>query len=300
MTRTKVHLVGMGLLGSLTAWMLDKYRIRFTWEDSNNDVNAWKACTGACYPSGDELDRRCYDQWQEWLRGETGPFPKFAMQTCAYWVDGQTKSLPHGLVQPVVVNQGPMRLVGRSFHIDAQRFVKHTREAFGLYRKNPLPLSTQLVSHGFHHRTTRYLWGWTRLVRLKIPANMWYYGRPCLYLRRNRFQFAYAFPKPYSRWWYAGSSLVNQLQPKSLNSTPRYDHWKEWFAELTDGQVRVTAEGEYMEGWRPVGESVSGHDAGAYDLEAKHGRVYFPPVPTGGFRHFPAVWEKVAALLELG
>lgn len=301
----RLHLSGMGVLGSLTAWQLHQRGIKFTWDDSEEKVNAWKASTGACYPSGGEVDTTSHAAWVQWVAD--GIYPKRAVEVCGYWVDTRTKSLPHGLVADVEREVGGVRLVGRSVHLNAQDLVVWTRSEFAESRQQsfkPQPGVTRLVSHGFSHRRARYLWGWTRLVRLKYPPAIALGGvRPSFYLRRNRFQFAYCYPQAHRPWWYAGSNLISQATPRSLGILPKYEAWKQRFEELTEGAVTVVEEGPMLEGWRPAkAGGLSGTEGYATDggsvLERDGRTIYYPVMASNGFRHFPHVWQQLAT--ELG
>jgi hypothetical protein len=244
------------------------------------------------------LDNECHQQWLEWAKGHPH------VQTCAYWVDNTHKTLPHGLKHEVDLAYKGIQHAGRSVHINAQAFVKQTRTDIEHLRAVPTKSKTLVISRGFHSGTLRYLWGWTRLVKIRYPKVVGSRGRPSFYLRKNRFQFAYAYPQPGTDWWYAGSNLVSQKSPKSLEIGPKYQSWKERFHELADGAAEVVAEGEMLEGWRPHGEDVtSGHEgykADAHELvESIKGGYRFAPMATNGFRHFPELWRQLSTVLGL-
>lgn len=295
-----IHLQGMGILGCLTALKLHQHGYEFTWEDNRSEVNAWRACTGACYPSGGVLDNRCHalyldPQWSAPLR----PY----LEECAYWVDTRTKSLPHSLVAEEEARVGGARLVGRSVHLNGQRLVEAVREEFAALEGSPPPGHVPVVSHGFHEGRARYLWGWTRLVKLAVHPDVLVHGRPSFYLRRNRFQFAYCYPVPRSDLWYAGSTLVHQVEAKDHDPRPYYDRWLGWFDEMAGEAAEVAEEGPYLTGWRPCGPKGASEgegyaaDRGRLLTETAHG-VRYPTLATGGFRHFPAVWEELYEYLQ--
>lgn len=298
-----IHLQGMGLLGSLTAWQLLKHRIPFEWSDNDQPTTAWRACTGACYPASGDVDSRCYRRWRLWASGRI--YPSDCLQSCAYWVDGTHKTLPHGLSAEVQAELGGMRLVGKSVHLNAQRLVAITRERFASIRSVcPTKAASRLiVSHGFSKRRARFLWGWTRLIRLTIPNEIAVHGRPSFYLRKNRFQFAYCYPQPGSDWWYAGSSLISQAEARSLHISDKYAAWKDRFSLLSGGLVGIKEEGQMIEGWRPAKagslSKLEGHKAESEPLLMRDGStIYYPALASNGFRHFPAVWDELAQ--ELG
>lgn len=298
-----IHLTGMGVLGCLTAWQLERCGVTFSWSDTRENINAWKASTGACYPSGGDLDTQCYNTWLTWVDQDI--YPSDIVEVCSYWVDGLTKSLPHGLNSTVKHCAGNMRLAGRSIHLDAQELVHRTREHFmDLEVTLPPKRCRRVTSHGHGVTLRRYLWGWTRLVKLQCDPSIVKHGRPSFYLRKNRFQFAYAYPKPHSEWWYAGTSLINQTIPKSLRVLPKYKAWKERFLELSNGLVKVVGEGDILQGWRPCVESGLSKTEG-YKRDRSmltiddDGTIHYPTLATGGFRHFPVVWLELSNLLGL-
>lgn len=301
-TVVDVHLTGMGLLGSLTAWQLKAHGLSFTWNDNDSPVTAWKACTGACYPASGKVDQRSYTQWQEWAQSEI--YPPHCLEECGYWVDSAHKSLPHGLEADVIDQLGPLRLVGTSVHVNAQALVDQTRERFAAQRTvRPCNAKFRVVSHGFSKRLGHYLWGWTRLIRLKYNGQIEAHGRPSFYLRKNRFQFAYCYPQPGTDWWYAGSNLISQRQAKPLEVQPKYAAWKQRFAELSGGAVEIVEEGPIIEGWRPAKagslSQLEGHKAAIEPLLLVEGsRIYYPTLASNGFRHFPEVWRELWALLN--
>lgn len=291
-----IHLQGMGLLGSLTAWQLHRFGVPFTWDDTEEGINAWRACTGACYPASSEVDRLCFDLWRQWA----GVYPKGSLETCSYWVDSVHKALPHGLKSRVLSTAGSMRLVGHSHHCNAQLLVKETRATFAKQRRdggNPT-----VVAHGFSAMRSRYLWGWTRLIRLDVPRSILKYGRPSFYLRKSRFLFAYCYPVPHTPWYYAGSSLISQQVAKDLAPEPKYERWKRAFAELCGGQVQVAEEGGFLTGWRPARagklSALEGADAGGDGLQEIDGVIYYPSLASGGFRRFPYVWSQLVEGLK--
>lgn len=140
------------------------------------------------------------------------------------------------------------------------------------------------------------------MIRLSC-AEIFRHGRPSFYLRKNRFQFAYCYPQPGSDWYYAGSSLISQQEPKSLEIEPKYREWKSRFRALSNGLVDIVEEGQYLEGWRPAkagglsDEEGAASDGGCKLLE-QSGTVYYPVMASNGFRHFPLVWGQLEALLK--
>lgn len=299
----RLHLEGMGLLGSLTAWQLWYRDVPFTWWDTNERHTAWKASTGACYPTSSDLDIQCCSTLSKWI--DSGTYPAGCLSRAQYWVDSQHRTLPHGLKTDVIDELGPMRLVGTSYHVNAQKLVRRTRRLFKEFKRELQPkTSIPILSQGFS-RADRYLWGWTRLVRLKLPKRIeTRLYVPSFYLRKNRFQFAYCYPKPGTNWWYAGSNLINQKKPKELEIEKKYQGWKERFLELSGGEIGIKETGPFFQGWRPCAaegiKGTEGHKAqGRKWLKEEDGKIIFPTMASNGFRHFPAVWKELQSLLEI-
>lgn len=304
----KLHLEGMGLVGSLIAWQLAAKGVDFTWHDTDAPFTAWHASTGCCYPAGREgsLERRCYNLWRAWVQ-DREVYPREALAEAPYWFDSVTKHPPHGLDEPVVATRGPLRrTVLPSVHLNAQALVRDTRAGFSSERREAAPEGAHtLVTHGFTQRASGYTWGWSRLVRLlHVPLG----DEPaCLYLRRNRFQFAYAYPRPGTDQWYAGSSMIRQGEPSMYDDDfveRKFRLWEELLHELTDGQLSVHwADNVIQQGWRPLCKEVdlSTEDTNGwlrYSLAKR--RMTIRPMGSNGFRLFPALWNELERNLRQG
>jgi len=294
-----IHLEGMGLFGCMMAWHLHRLGQPFTWDDNNQQVCAWKASTGAIYPSGDPFDQQNYNVWSEWSRGAAPWAPELDTFTeaTAWWYS--TKSAPHGLKQKAIVDLGPMRMSSRlSYHFNVQRFVQESRRFFAAAEAAPARSDRLIVSHGFGQRLDHVLWGWSckvvlefdRTVHAVLPVAM----RPTVYFREGRFIMAYAFAVPDEACWYAGSSLIVQKKPKSLEIPAKFERWRANFERLGGGLVRVASHGEFVEGWRPA--------AAANDDTAlakwMGGKLVMKPLWNSGVRHAPLLCA--ATLRELG
>jgi hypothetical protein len=287
----RLHIEGMGLIGSLVAWQLRARNIDFTWNDTEAPFTAWHASTGCCYPSGGP-DWECYVQWLEWLSlGSIYPSQDFTI--APYWVDTVHKSLPHGLQAETLELECGMRHVEHdSIHINAQAFVARTRQEFQVTRETRAPANADvLVSHGFTPRRDRYLWGWHALVHLKYDINV-FRERACFYLRKNRFQFAYAFPRPGTDQWYAGTSMISQRTPRQLAIEPKFKGWEQRFDALCGSAVEVAKVDGFREGWRPVGASLEGRKKWLL-YQPKTRRLTIPPMGGDGFRRFPELWRQI-------
>ena len=241
-----VHLQGFGFLGTYIGIRLEKEGIPFTWSDTDAAVTAWRACTGAIYPSGHALDMECYDRW-------SGRSPSDVFAVADYWYS--TKGAPHEGRWPARRDIGSMRLHALpSYHVNAQRWVEQARRRYAELRTERKPTSSTLVvAHGFGQRLDHVVWGWTRHVRLRFDRAV-FGPSPAFYCREGRFTMAYAYPTPgESGVWYAGSSLIVQRTPKQLEIAPKYARWETTFKRLTAGLVEVEPVGQFMQGWRPAG-----------------------------------------------
>lgn len=294
-----IHLEGMGVIGCGVAWALTARGLPFTWHDNNSPVCAWRACTGAIFPSGHHRDVAGYEVWAKWWEGSpwAGSIGLDLLERADYWYC--TKQAPHGSgVQPVRT-VGNLKLHPQpSFHFNAQEFVARSRAFFSSQRlaHNPTPATwhkqTRLVvSHGFNNRLTRYVWGWTRLVEIKGLEDK---QRACVYLRKGRFVMAYAFPTPATDGWYAGSSLIVQTRPSSLDAERHSDRWAEKFNQLGDGHVWVERWlGPAIEGWRPSTGPVAQEDAQPFWLEGTNGTLTVMPCWHSGVRWLPLIVREL-------
>lgn len=290
-----IHLEGMGILGSILAWTLDRHGKKFTWHDNELKVCAWRASTGAIYPSGDAFDRWNYEAWKRWYSDPPWHEKIFVEQT-GWWYC--TKAAPHGAKDKPVARAGDLqRSSACSMHFNAQHFVRFTRDVFAEQRRSAAPAgSTKVVAHGFNRRLDHYVWGWNRKVRLSFSETLTgqeYLPRASLYFREGRFVMAYAYAVPGDDTWYAGSSLIVQKKPNPLDMASKYERWKSNFHRLGDGRVTVASESEFTEGWRPAASDKDTSLASWID-----GSLVLRPLWNSGIRHSPAVMR--AALEALG
>jgi hypothetical protein len=291
----KVHLEGFGVVGCACAWALYRRGIEFTWSDINSDVTAWRACTGAVYPSDSCLrDKQGYAGWQRWnaegypwVSELSGPVTEFA----DYWYC--TKQAPHGSREKPLTAIGPLKLHRReSIHFNAQTFVERTRATFARLMMPDCPEgSRNVVSHGFNSRLTRYVWGWTQAVRLDTSALPADSLRPAVYLRRGRFLMAYAYPMPGTGLWYAGSTLLVQPSAVGRPIAPDLARWRARFADLSGGLLPVLEEvGEPVQGWRPSSGPVVGEETRPLWTEVGSSLVVLP-MWHSGVRWLPLVTD---------
>lgn len=298
-----VHLIGMGVLGSVCAWMLLQQKISFTWEDNDSPYVAWKASTGLIYPSGDELEFKQYKQWASWIEPETFwsvPAPWQGVQSVetalckgSFWFS--SKLPPHGGDYPILTKEGPLQLGALpSYHMNPQQFVQETRKYFQEQRRNEIPTgAVRVISHGFQ-RKAYYVWGWSARVIVKFHPDVLQHStdRPSLYVRKGRFQLAYANPIPNEPFHYAGSSMMVQKEPHTFEVEKKYRRWEALIRELSGEMVvGIDREGGVLQGWRPTEKQ------GDMRVEQKNDVFYFPPMSGSGVRMAPYVCEQLVNAL---
>lgn len=285
-----VHLEGMGLLGSLLAWQLDRYKVPFSWHDSDSQTAAWRASTGCAYPSGHFQDMEALALWQAWA--ESPPWPSLPTVCCkaSFWYS--SKHPPHAAKYRPRVDLGALRMAPiPSVHLDVRSFVRHTREHFKARRLNGRPDGTQvIVAHGFDpRRLRRVIWGWSARVRLGLSDKLLEQPQPtCLYLRVGRYQMAYAYPVPGTDLHFAGSSMVVQQQPKALEIESKLARWIEHLERTSGGHARVLDVIETAQGWRP-----DAHPDDAAWVREIDGDLVVRPMQASGMRHGPHVLRAV-------
>lgn len=294
-----IHLEGMGVLGSMIAWALHQRDIQFTWHDIERPINAWAASTGAIFPTGDVDDQLGMKMWEQWIGGGEAAWAKLAMfrecvERASWWYS--TKAPPHSAKGEVLCDLGALRCLSTgAIHFNAQLFVPRTRSYFAGRRISRPPPSTRVVvTHGFNERLHHYVWGWTRLIGLDCDPRMRGLLRPSIYCRKGRFVMAYAYAVPGSSWWYAGSNLIVQREPRALEMEKKYQTWLNAFTQLTDGLVKVRSAGDFLAGWRPA----HAPDDTALVTQRADGTVVVRPCWHNGVRLSPLVVRDVLAALE--
>lgn len=308
----RIHIEGMGLLGSLLAFQLGRFGVNFTWDDIDNPKisTAWPASTGAIYPAGSTKfgpDWACYKVWARWFNQLDGLQPH--LERCRY-VFGHKSTLPHegkGLYNPSEPTVHGLRMGDvPSFHGNAQTLVPAVRKAITRQRKDPnwkigQEGLTIIRCHSFTEQMAYAYWGWTRLVELEYDSA---YGdkheRPCFYFRPSKIQMAYAYPVPGTPYWYAGSSIIKQKlgKFKSLEMEPKYEKWKALFEQLCNGAARVSGESDFIEGWRPAPDNVT-WPANTPWLRREGNEWTIRPMWNNGWRHFPYLWQQIASTLGI-
>lgn len=300
----KVHIQGMGLIGSMLAWTLYRSDVQFTWNDTHQKVKAWKASTGCVYPCGDPTEMEAYHQWRRWHE-KGAPWEKKLdniTEEAAYWFI--TRKPPHDGDYKIIQDISPMRM-GEfpTVQVNVQQLVKGTREFFAKQETEPGgwdPRSTQLVkAHGFtEERLTHYKWGWSAKAEVHFSrklihaSNGW---RICADLKRGMVSpLIYAYPMPGTNLHYIGSSIIRQTTPKKLHIPSKIDFWTTEVEELTEGLVSLVDVKEYREGWRPCGEPED------KKLVRRIGdALVVRPMQHSGVRLSPLVMSKIMRKLEV-
>lgn len=288
----------MGVLGCFTAWHLAQRGMDFTWSDRDTNFTAWKASTGAIYPSADVADEYAMTIWGEWAqRDYLRPFVERAR-----WCHLRGK-IHHGLRTREVESLGPISITdAQSLHLNVQAFVIATRNQF---REQEKPLAARgedltIVAHGFNERCHAYLWGWSAHVRMSVKGRLAKSEqRLALYLRPSRFRMRYAYPIPGTDCWYAGSSLYHQTHPRPMRKTIEsfLEDWLKDFEALAEGKITIHDASNLRQGWRP--RATAGDQAGDHaSILASPGRLVYPPLPTSGVRHAPLLMERLDNFLS--
>jgi hypothetical protein len=298
----RVHLIGLGVTGSLLARLLEYSGIAFTWHDIEAEHVAWKAATGAVYPCG-KPGREDYETWREWLGdyfiGENW------WELARYWYNH--KKAPHkSFLKEAFRTEGGLAVSpAPSIHINSQSLVALTREKYADLRRegNPEEVDYLILANGFNSRMEFAYWGWSCLVELVYGSAIPEYLsvqlsntlRSCFYLREGKFIMTYAYPVPGNlEAHYAGSSFLRQTPGKmhSLKMPAKFEKWKSNFERLSKGEVTVRrALADPVEGWRPAMSS------GEEDVSIKReGNVLqVPPLGGSGIRRLPSVWRNLKA-----
>ena len=290
----KIHLEGMGVLGSILAWNLLDAGYDITWNDVRTPVAAWPACTGSILPTGNAGDLKDYEVWQSWFHN--GPWPTILgqyIEESSIWYT--TKHPPLQGKYPAALDLGLIRLGSkRGIHFNAQQFVTHTRRLLANREGDPQNPALTIVAHGFNARRGEYKWGWAALVELEVAPELRTDRRPALCFPKHYHRLAYAYPAPGTPYWYAGSIFVIQQVPQRCDIAPKLVRWAEALYSRTNGMVEVKRAECLMEGWRPV---ASPRDSGEWVKRLPDGRLAVIPLWHNGVRRSPSVVRAVEQAL---
>lgn len=274
--KKKIHIIGMGVVGSILARHLHEQGIEFSWFNEDKEFTAWKASTGCIYPSGDELDNFNYER-----------FPESAKRLGINYEEAlysfTQKSIPHheGDKSLQVISQdGLLKFVNKpSYHINVQELVKHTREKFiGKFRTQAPEGSFVIHAHGFHGAMqTDYRWGWSCEATLQVPQRE---VRICFNLKEGRFNNSYIYPKPGTEKYYFGTHFIYQRAPKHLETLKKAEKILEHVNSVLPDSYKIRPDfSTIVEGWRPAFTEPG--PCGVY----KDGEFYIRPQMANGLRH---------------
>lgn len=291
----KFHLQGMGLVGALTARLLDTLGYDFTWNDTDTQFSAWPASTGCVFPTGELMDIECMDKWRTMVRGLH--LRKY-METAVWCYT--SKNPPHNGAKagvraarhlgPITVSNMP------TFQFNVQRLVLDTREMFEAKRTDRVKARRQLIiTHG-SATAVRYTWGWSGQMKLRLDKELARMEvRPCIYMRKV-YDVAYLYPVPGSSLYYGGTSTITQKLPKSRSVSDQYRPWKAKVAERSGGLVTVVGvrKGSLQEGWRPVAAE------GTPFVTWKGEVMFLKPMGGNGVRHWPALSAAIVEEISNG
>lgn len=292
-----IHIEGMGLLGSLLALNLHERDQPFTWHDSASPITAWKACTGMVYPAGDDRSMEGLRGWQSWLTEGWLPYLRAEPVRYVY----AHKNPPHEGKYRAEFDLGDMRVAPTqpgAVGVNVPAIVTSTQLKFqaSRYTACPSDATTVVRAHGFNERLGSYMWGWSARVGLDVPDDLKAACdgmRPAFYSRKDRFQIVYAYPIPGEEGWWAGSAIISQKTPHSLDIAKHFARWSSAWAELWP-RVPVTHVGEQREGWRPR-PAVEVDDA--HLVERQGNVITFPPLWHSGVRWAPLVINRALEML---
>lgn len=303
---SRVHLEGMGVIGSLLAIRLEEEGVDFTWHDTHDRTTAWKASTGCVFPTGDPEDMRAVDGWLGLLNSHSllqeVLEPVFERGLWCYI----SKHPPHSGVKQGVEERdriGPIRVSNAlTYHFNSQRLVPMVRERYEDRERDHAPRNKRLIiaTHGTFS-AVRYTWGWSARVKVKMSRKLAQVQkemalRPCIYLRQG-YQMNYLYPCPGTEWWYAGTAAISQRTPKR-RALPDLTVWGETLKELTGGHVHLLRAPKrgVRQGWRPVAEKDAKLVRKGLDEEGRW-RLVCRPQGGNGYRHFPLLAEAVLEAL---
>lgn len=293
MSALRVHIEGMGVIGSILAHRLAQLGYDFTWHDTEDPVNAWFASTSLVYPSGSLDDQRGLDAWNAWRM--FAPWDALTEHVPYYFT---TKAQPHG-GRYQTAKAGPTDLPWKlggvgAIAVNVQALVWLSRVAWKNCRLDAAPEGVRvIIAHGTgdNPRRREYLWGWSRPVWLNLPqGGQFPIGeRAALYHRTGR-MFSYAYPVAGTDYHWAGSSLVVCQEPRSYDAPKHFDTW---VRRMADVGVTVEDADDFREGWRPRGDDTNDTEW----VREIDGRLVIRPLWHSGVRWAPQLTDAVLEAL---
>lgn len=263
-----IHISGVGLLGSFLLHELRRRNVPFSWDDTETEVTAWKASTGAIMPiePGDESIQGM--GYRYWLEGACER-PELKMHMEEVETVYVFASKPSRIKRPLEsVEMNGTRVFwddARSWQFDVRGFVLATRQAFDSHRVlGPPPKDVIVIrARGPLETIERPTlgWGWSRLVELtRLDRGVaWSRSglRPAFHFSDpvRTFEQYYFYPLPNTApdRWLAGSQTILQRAPMSdrARAEEGWDAFLETVKKRFEGQFLVRAVQPIREGWRP-------------------------------------------------
>jgi hypothetical protein len=265
----KIHVSGVGALGSFVVWELSRRGVNFTWDDIESPHAAWFATTGAIIP--------CEDR-------DTSPFAmgyKFWRDTAVHWSEFTSFLEP---VRTIYCQKNPPQRVTRKWtnngskqnplwfedlpgwQFDMDGFVVDTRETFKTQRVDAPPKrgSVYLMCRGVGREQPEpptVLWGWRSWATL-APATGCPFAwgpqdqRPVIHFNdaERSFERYYFHPVANNRdWWWCGSEAILQKEPESRSERAKrgYELFLETAAKRFGDWLKVYPVSDVVQGWRP-------------------------------------------------
>ena len=251
----KVHLEGMGVVGSVTAHLLLEKGVDFTWEELRSGFNAYRASAGGVYPINTAVghaavSRKAYQAWVD--AAYMDAYGEGVTELCVYLYN--TQSAPFGQVwTPIAqrsgLNVAPIPVVS----VNTQRLVSSSRYRFAAQEAPQPEGSKRFVSHGFGDRLSHYAWGCTAVVDL--PQEERFKSgdrRPFMSLFASRAVRLYVAPLPGTSHYIIGSTIrVKQQRPSLLEG--KAEETVNRYLSLLHSLAGITAKvHEIRQGWRPI------------------------------------------------
>lgn len=289
----KVHIRGMGVIGSILARELQAQGIDFSWFDpeihhQSPKFVAWKASTGCVYPSGNRLDRDNYERFENSAK-------RLGMEYEVADYCFSQKSIPHHendkTLKVVEEIDGLKFLNLKSFHVNPQKLVISTRELFkDRYIESPNFGDLVVTAHGFHGvRPTDYRWGWSGEAEVTYQHT----PRICFNLKEGRFNNSYLYPKPGTDKYYIGTHFIYQKTPKPLDTEEKVKniiaHIQSKIEKVATLKVDMSS---IVHGWRPA------YEESEEVVVEVNGELFLKPQMANGLRHHVTFMEQILSEIK--
>ena len=274
MSQKAVHLEGMGVIGSVTAYRLREAGVPFTWSDGRVECNAYRASAGGVYPINTNVSHAAvhHNSCMAWITAaNVRAFGPSTTELCDYLYN--TVSAPFGQSWKPVAKRGSLNLAPIPVvSVNTRQLVDVARARFAAQEGPPEPDAKRFITHGFGPRLAAHGWGCTAVVeianeeRIRDGATD---TRPLLSLFAARSMRLYVVPLPGTLFYVIGSTIrVAQQKPETLDAkaadlSQRYRGMMRRLAGL-DAIVH-----DVRQGWRPLA-----NDADAAPLRKVDGQTW--------------------------